>query len=668
MLAEPDAQGPAYETHLVAGADIVPLPGGPTVTVAVAASDRAEYEGVARQVAEWMRRGAAPEDIAVLCRRNVDVRDVVLALSDHQIRAVAAGLMTPEGAAGDLAVVATLHDGGSAARRAGLARLAHALGRRRHGPDEIDAAVADLCSLVAHDGSVRPPAEDASALVTEVVSTYQALARETFAGDAFDMMAAFLFDASDFLRRLLDDVEQGEPTADELGEVIATLRLSESITALSQAAAHRSGVTLGTDADAAERARERRQSRRVFGDHLRQRLTDATPTARTPQKIEGAVQVMTCHAAKGLEFPCVCVVGQTRPQFGGKAYPHLPPDLQPPSEQEDDQANALLFVGVTRAELALTVSYAEAKSLGGRARTPTPLLLRWVEGYGVPVERWGEAARDEGPASAPFGPVWGRRPNARLDPRDLDGGACALDAYVRSVARVRLPEGSPPLYPRFLASVRGAVGRCVPHAYAVGRPLLPSEAEAHLQATWGSVALEFADHPHRDLFDRFARRAVLGFARVFEPSVGEYRPINLLALAATASPDVTVPLKLAAAYHDGDQPAVVLVRVESYARGLSADGSGILWSKMSPSRRLPLVLLRDHYPDLAPKVYSITDDALYDFKFGPDASVAKTSAAAASALEAMVGGEYAASSSAWSCDRCRSRTVCPHWLRVEATL
>ena len=665
LLGDPDAQGPAYETHLVAGADVSPLPGGPTVTVAVAASDRAEYEGVARQVAEWVRRGAAPEDIAVLCRRNVDVRDVVLALGDHRIRAVAAGLMTPEGAAGDLAVVATLHDGGSAARRAGLARLAHALGRRRYTPDEIDAAVADLCSMVSHDGDLLPSAKGASDLVKEVVSTYGALACETFLGDAFDMMAAFLFDASDYLRRMLDDVEQGTPTADELGEVIATLRLSESITALSQAAAHRSGASIGADADADERARARRHSRRLFGDHLRQRLTDATPTARTPQKIEGAVQVMTCHAAKGLEFPCVCVVGQTRPQFGGKAYPYLPPDLQPPSEQEDDQANALLFVGVTRAERALAVSYAEAKSVGGRARTPTPLLLRWVEGYGVPVDRWEEAARDEAP-SAPFGPVWGRRPNARLDPRDLDGGSCALDAYVRSVARVRLPEGSPPLYPRFLAAVRGAVGRCIPHAYSEGRPLLPEEAEAHLQATWGAVALEFADHPHCNLFNRFARRAVLGFARAFSPSAGEYRTINLLALAATASPDVTVPLKLAAAYHIGDQPVAVMVRVESYARSLSADGSGILWSKMAPSRRLPLVLLRDHHPTLKPKVYSVTDDALYEFKFGPNASVAKTSAAAASALAAMVDEEYLASPSAWSCDRCGSRTVCPHWLRLEA--
>ena len=665
LLATPDAEGPDYEEHLINGADVPPLAGGPTVSVAVAASDVAEYEGVSRRVAEWIARGAAPEKIAVLCRRNVDVRDVVLALGDHGIRAVAAGLMTPEGAAGDLAVVATLHDGASAARRAGLTRLAYALGRRRYEPDAIDAAAARLCALVTVDGAVGVPVGEADPLVTEVLDTYGLLGRETFSGDAFDMMAAFLFDASHFLRRLLDDAERGSEATGDLSEVIATLRLTESLTALSQAAAHRVVTPAAPAVDVQESARQRRQSRRMFADHLRQRLTDAAPTARTPQRIEGAVQVMTCHAAKGLEFPCVCVVGQTRPQFGGKAYPYLPTLLQPPSEQDDDQANALLFVGVTRAQRALTVSFAEAKSVGGRARKPTPLLSRWTDAFDVPVERWEESAGQEIPSES-FGPVWGRRPNARLDPRDLDDRSCALDAYVRSVARVRLPEGEFPLYPRFVDAVRSAIGRCVTHAHAVGRALTSDEAETHLLSTWGAVASSQSEHPHVELFTRFARRAVSGFARAFAPSGQAYEPINLLALAATSDPDTTLPLKLASAYLDGSRGVAILLRVESYSANLSSDGTGILWSKMSASRRLPFVLLREHYPDLIPRVYSVADDTLYDFKWGPPASVDKTGGSANLALEAMLRGEYAATPSAWSCDACRSRTICPHWLRRES--
>jgi hypothetical protein len=359
------------------------------------------------------------------------------------------------------------------------------------------------------------------------------------------------------------------------------------------------------------------------------------------------------------------VVGQTRPQFGGKAYPYLPTLLQPPSEQDDDQANALLFVGVTRAQRALTVSYAEAKSVGGRARMAAPLLSRWAGAFDVPVERWEESAVQE-VLSESFGPVWGRRPNARLDPRDLDDRSCALDAYVRSVARVRLPEGEFPLYPRFVDAVRSAVGRCVAHAHAVGRALTADEAEAHLLSTWGPVASSHNEHPHVDLFTRFSRRAVLGFARAFAPSGQTYEPINLLALAATSDPDTTLPLKLASAYLDGGRGVAILLRVESYASSLSSDGSGILWSKMSASRRLPFVLLREHHPDFVPRVYSVADDTLYDFKWGPSASVDKTGTSARSALAALIRGDYAATPSAWSCDTCRSRTVCPHWLRKEA--
>ena len=61
---------------------------------------------------------------------------------------------------------------------------------------------------------------------------------------------------------------------------------------------------------------------------------------------------MTCHAAKGLEFPCVIAAGQTLSQMTSP-YEWLPPTLTPDPDEDTRQADALLFVSVTRAKRAM---------------------------------------------------------------------------------------------------------------------------------------------------------------------------------------------------------------------------------------------------------------------------------------------------------------------------
>jgi hypothetical protein len=177
------------------------------------------------------------------------------------------------------------------------------------------------------------------------------------------------------------------------------------------------------------------------------------------------------------------------------------------------------------------------------------------------------------------------------------------------------------------------------------------------------VEVDLEDHPYLELFGRIGRRAAEAFASAYVPLATEHRSLGLQALAKTEHDGVTLPLGLASAFvGDEGRPVAILVRTESYAGKLSSDRSAILWSKISSARRLPFVLLRRHYPDLVPLVFSVADGAIYLFKWGPDRSVTKAEADAVAALERLADGEYGVAASDFACGRCNSRTICPHWL------
>ena len=145
------------------------------------------------------------------------------------------------------------------------------------------------------------------------------------------MMGAFLFDSDDYLRRLLD-----QPAGAE-----RSLALGEIVTALSRAAGYRF-LHLDTEPQA---------SRKGFAQSFRAALNARSPALAPPQRSPQAIRVMTCHAAKGLEFPYVILAGQTLSR-ARRAYDWLPPSLMPSDQDERDQADALFFVGATRAQRA----------------------------------------------------------------------------------------------------------------------------------------------------------------------------------------------------------------------------------------------------------------------------------------------------------------------------
>ncbi|MBI9016984.1 MAG: UvrD-helicase domain-containing protein [Phycisphaerae bacterium] len=74
-------------------------------------------------------------------------------------------------------------------------------------------------------------------------------------------------------------------------------------------------------------------------------------------KEAGAVSLMTLHAAKGLEFPVVVIVGCEEGM--------IPHGRSADNEKEMEEERRLLFVGITRAEENLAMSYAHNRTIHG---------------------------------------------------------------------------------------------------------------------------------------------------------------------------------------------------------------------------------------------------------------------------------------------------------------
>lgn len=642
-----------------AGRDVAPFGEAP-IALAVAASDFAEREGIADQVRAWLASGElAPGDVAVLARRNLDVREIVLALSRRGIRAAASGLLTPEGAAGDLAAVMTLVD----APRPSIPRVSYALARGRHDPAVINAAVAhqlDATSPSPRDGTQEgrfgreaETGQGTAAVINDgtvpvvptiaddVARVCAALTRESHTADGFAILCAFLFDASDYLRQLLSAPDSSE----------RTMGLVEIVSALSLAASYRLTHPEPPAPSAA---------RLGCAERLRARLTEATPLPVAPPERRDAVRVMTCHASKGLEFPCVIVAGQTVPR-ARDAYPWLPPAWRPTRDEELEQADALLFVGVTRAQRALVVSCPTSAGGGprGRAKQVVPLLERWrAARLAVPLTWDGVAPLVP---EVRVGPLWGGARPATLSLGALDANACALRTYIDELLGARFPVATRALYPAFFAITRRALRRVVEKTIEREQPITAGEADAILEETW--PAEDFAGHPHIKIYRSAARRITREFATEIATAFEVARPLQVLDPEfAVTGDDVEPAVRLDLVAHVRRADGRV-VAIAFRPEGVEAKWGVVNWSSLSTKKRLSFVLLERETPGILPRVYSGADGALREFRWSQKADSLPSETALVLARLAMLARlELATTVKAYTCDRCTTRVGCPHWM------
>lgn len=635
-------------------ADVEAL-GDQPVSIAGATSDHAEAEGIVDQIVEWQRAGVEAGDIAVLARRHLDVRSVVLALTDRGIKAESAGLLTAEGAAGDLAVVLTL-----AARKpaASLPRLTLALGRGRYTSGEINATIEHLLRVerakeAAEPGAVPEMAlhkDSSDALLAEVATARSHAERDQFREDGFDCLMTFLFEGSAYLRRVLDAEDSAERSM-TLMEIVSTLSL-----ATAYRVTHPGGEGSG----------KRHHRRYAFAERLRTRLTETVPIPIAPTPRRDAVRVMTCHASKGLEFPCVIVAGQTMQRMKD-SWKWIPVSCRPDPNEERDQANALLFVGVTRAKRAVVVSYPERATDREKSQPKkvVPLLEAWGARFAIPRKKW-QAAGGAADLAA-MGSVWGdpradgqpeRKPYFK--PSVLGDGLCTIRLYIADVLGLWFPEAARVLYPSWFDALRRALRECAKRAMAAA--VSPEAAEEVFDEAFSEAI--YGDHPHFEMYRGVGLQIARGFATAFNPVPGTtyLDPEFEIAPSGSGKP---VRLDLIARFTEpGGGEVAIGFRPESKRAQLSVKKQTLSWSKVSAP--IPFVLVWQNNPGAAARVFSGQDGEVHGIEWhARKEGMALKASVVAKRHAALVAGDYSHEIDEYACERrCGMRVTCPHWMKV----
>ena len=136
-----------------------------------------------------------------------------------------------------------------------------------------------------------------------------------------------------------------------------------------------------------------------------------TGTPDPMDRATDAVSVMTVHAAKGLEFDTVFLVG-----VENGIFPFVFHDSSPAKEEEKlQEERRLMYVAMTRAKRRLVITHADRRRTykGEATYTPSPFIMQHksVFDFPPPMAHGGRAAADSSPVRV-AGPDRGGSPSA----------------------------------------------------------------------------------------------------------------------------------------------------------------------------------------------------------------------------------------------------------------
>jgi DNA helicase-2/ATP-dependent DNA helicase PcrA len=635
-MDNPNHRGPV-PMRWRAGRDIKTL-GKVPILLAAASSDAAEREGVVKAIGEWRSEGVPAEQIAVLARRNIDVRNIALELKKQGIRAVTSGLLTAEGAGGDLSAVLTAVD-----HQQAMPRLAYALYRRHAAPDLLNDAIAQLlnCDSSSDTAPVWTGTVQVQKLAHDTWNIFRQLQEFLHSGDGWAVLCEFLFFLGQYVRDLITEKADAE----------SAVELEEVLSALAFAANYRF----------THPHVQPRWSRRGLAERMRELVTQSAPGLVPPRTQPGAVRVMTCHASKGLEFPCVAVAGQSLPDIRAPKL-SLPPALRASPDLDALQAESLLFVGVSRAERSVLISYANTAS--GRPRSKPrrfpDLLSRLLQSGMIPVVDW--AAGVSGEEEIKIGRIWGGESPLDISMYSLDSDKCRVRTYLQEELGARFSGRFRPLYPEFVQRVRGMLRRVIELAIKNGRKVSGSEAGQIAEEEWPADRQN--DHPHLSLYRPRALRWARALAQTFDPRTFASATMRAEPFEWADEGGVIRNIKLQLIGHfddaNGDRFAIALQVGPPEEPSLH-----VKWSDLKDYEKLPFVLLHERHGDVQPLVFFGEGGELRPFRWSqrkPEQTTHEHAEAARQIFLRLTSGVFEGRISDWACDHCPCRTVCPYWI------